>query len=323
MLEQTISRRLSQLSEATRDALAMAAVIGQDVPLDHWSLISGLNDAQLIDIVDEAITAHVLEEQPGGAGLRFSHALVRESMYRSMALPLRRVRQVQVAEALAAMPGSSPHTVAYNFQQARDLRAVEWFVRAGLRARSSEAWLGAAQAFESAAGLLEGNPDRAAEYGWLRFEAGFLQRFTGDPVSIDNLNAAEQTGFEIPDPLLVGLAQYARGAQRSMRGQVRHGLEDTQRGVLAIDSVLETRNVLGTEDQALAVIPSLIEGDVPQARSHAVSEPDSEDSTPRVNQQRGVLISWMSMSVATWMLLRQASRLSRLSCAPLATVTCS
>lgn len=296
LLQQTISRRLSQLSEATRDALAMAAVIGQDVPLEHWSLVSGLNDAQLIDIVEEAISAYVLEERPDGIGLRFSHALVRESMYRSMALPLRRVRHVQVAEALAGIPGSSPHTAAYHFQQAGDLRAVEWFVRAGLRARGSEAWFSAAQAFEAAARLLEGNRDRATEYGWLRFEAGFLQRFSGDPGSIGNLNAAEQTGFQIPDPLLVGLAQYARGAQRAMRGQVRQGLEDTERGVQVIDSVLETRNVIGTEDQALSVIRSIIDDAASEANLNTLPNQDDEASTPRVNQQRGVLINWLSMS---------------------------
>lgn len=296
LLQQAIHQRLSQLTETTRDGLAMAAVIGQDVPIDQWNNVSGLSDAHLVQVVQEAMATHVFEEHPGGTGLRFSHALLRESLYRSIPLPLRRAQHLVVAEALKSLPDANPYTVAHHFQQAGDVQSVEWFVRAGLRARTAAAWFSAAEAFESAAAGLEGNGSRVREYGWLRFEAGFLQRFSGDPRSIDHLDAAEQAGLEVGDPLLVAFSRYARGSRLAMRGVVNHGLHDMARGIAEIDALLDTQPVNGTEEHSLAVIRSILDADRQGGEEQRLVVQGQPETGPRLNQQRGVLINWLGMS---------------------------
>jgi DNA-binding CsgD family transcriptional regulator len=296
LLRHVIGRRLNRLSEETINALQIAAVVGQDVPLVLWSTVNGLSEDQLAQVVDEATAMHILEDLPSGTGVRFSHALVRAAMYESLSLPRRRVWHRRTAETLSEIPGSSPDNVAHHFQEAGDIRAVEWYVRAGLRARRSAAWLSAARSFESAAALLEGDEARASAYGWLRFEAGYLLRFSGDPRSIDHLNASEQLALNVGDPLLLAFSLYIRGSQRCLRGDIRGGLFDIELGIAAIDKLLETQAVTGTELHALAAIRDLVlPGDSGSQWGSMDLEPDSAESPP-MNHQKGVLINWLSMS---------------------------
>ena len=71
---QVIESRVSQLGDAARTALAMAAIIGQEVPLAVWSEVAGLSEEELLDAVERAIEAHVLEadarEQGSGSFTR-------------------------------------------------------------------------------------------------------------------------------------------------------------------------------------------------------------------------------------------------------------
>jgi predicted ATPase len=154
-LSQVIEGRVARLGEEMRQPLAMAAVIGQEVPLDLWARVIGLDEAELLPIIEHAVGAHLLEAEVVGTRVRFAHALTREALYEGILPPRRRVWHRQVGEALVESACPEPDAVAYHFQQAGDSRASEWLVRAGERAQRAYAWLTAAERFAAAAALLE------------------------------------------------------------------------------------------------------------------------------------------------------------------------
>lgn len=100
MLRQVIEGRLQRLGEETQRQLAVAAVIGQEVPFGLWQSVSGTSDDRLAEVIRRALEAHLVEEVPGGERLRFVHALVRETLYRQLLPPFRRTWHRRVGEAL-------------------------------------------------------------------------------------------------------------------------------------------------------------------------------------------------------------------------------
>jgi DNA-binding CsgD family transcriptional regulator len=136
LLRQVIDVRLARLGDDASRLLAVAAVIGQDVPLSIWASVAGVNEDALLSIVERAVEARVLEEVPTGARVRFVHALLREALYEGLLGPRRRAWHRRVAEALAVEELPDPVAVAYHFRQAEDPREVEWLIQAGARARA-------------------------------------------------------------------------------------------------------------------------------------------------------------------------------------------
>ena len=157
-LRQVIDIRVGRLGEETREALTLAAVIGQEVPLDLWRVVAGLDEDVLLEVVERAVDAHVLDATRDGTRVRFVHALSREALYEGVLPPRRRIWHRQVADALIAMSAPDPDAVAYHLRQAGDPRAWEWLVRAGDRAQRAYAWLTAVERCAAAAELLVGVP---------------------------------------------------------------------------------------------------------------------------------------------------------------------
>ncbi|MEA2510529.1 MAG: hypothetical protein QOJ59_16, partial [Thermomicrobiales bacterium] len=81
LLRQVIDGRVARLGEETRKPLAIAAVIGQEVPLALWAEVADVTEEGLFDIVEPAVEARLLEAAPDGTRVRFVHALTREALY--------------------------------------------------------------------------------------------------------------------------------------------------------------------------------------------------------------------------------------------------
>ncbi|HEU5434263.1 MAG TPA: AAA family ATPase, partial [Thermomicrobiales bacterium] len=192
LVRQVIDGRIARLGEETRTPLALAAVIGQEVPLDLWARVAGLTEEATLAIVEQAADARLLDPEPDGARFRFVHALTREALYDGVVAPRRRRWHRQVAEALATQPGVSPDIVADHFQRAGDERAWEWHVRAGERAQRAYAWLTATERFETAAALLEDAPGLDDQRSRLLYRCGRLRRYADTREGIANLAAAER-----------------------------------------------------------------------------------------------------------------------------------
>ena len=176
LLRQVIDARVDRLGEAARGLLVVAAVVGQEVPLDLWQAVSGTDEDTLLAVVETATEARLLTVTNDGRGVRFAHALIREALYEGT-LPLRRrTWHRRTAEALLAMPDPDPDVVAHHFRQAGDARAVEWLGRAAERAFRASAHSSAVERLEAALPLLDAAGTVPGERAWFLFRLARLLR---------------------------------------------------------------------------------------------------------------------------------------------------
>ncbi|MFW6074138.1 MAG: helix-turn-helix transcriptional regulator, partial [Chloroflexota bacterium] len=139
LVEQIVEGRLGRLDATTRELLEMASVIGDAIHLDVWQALSGVDSEQLIKAVRDAERSKLLEESPDGSVLRFSHAIVREVLYKRVVLPQRRLLHRQSAEYMQESPAPNASLIGHHFALAEDPRAVDWLLRAARRANAFHA----------------------------------------------------------------------------------------------------------------------------------------------------------------------------------------
>ncbi len=133
-VKDVVGRRLSRLSADCQAVLSRAAVQGRDFELAVLEGMSNLDPDRLLDLLDEALAAGLVDESDGRAGhYHFSHALVRQALYSELNTT-RRVRlHRQVGEALEALgAGEKPErygALAYHFCEAATSGVGEQAIR--------------------------------------------------------------------------------------------------------------------------------------------------------------------------------------------------
>jgi DNA-binding SARP family transcriptional activator len=85
-VREVIDQRLRHLSDDCKRLLSIASVLGREFRLDALERVSEQPHERLLDLLDEAQAARVVVDIPvGRGGLRFSHALIRDSLYGDLA----------------------------------------------------------------------------------------------------------------------------------------------------------------------------------------------------------------------------------------------
>ncbi|OLD59004.1 MAG: hypothetical protein AUI83_03570 [Armatimonadetes bacterium 13_1_40CM_3_65_7] len=112
-VREVLGRRLSRLSEPCNRMLSLASTMSGGFSFDVLLAVSGEEEAQLLDLLDEALQALVIRERSGaGSGIyEFNHALMRQTLYAELNTP-RRVRlHRQVGEAMERVHAANlePH----------------------------------------------------------------------------------------------------------------------------------------------------------------------------------------------------------------------
>jgi predicted ATPase/DNA-binding SARP family transcriptional activator len=104
-----IRTRLSRLPAATNEVLIVAAVIGREFELSVLAAAHQVDQDGALDLLDAALAAGLVGEDPGQIGrFRFSHALVRDTIYRELSA-LRRARlHARVGRILEAAAKLAP-----------------------------------------------------------------------------------------------------------------------------------------------------------------------------------------------------------------------
>ena len=185
-LQEVVRRRLARLPEQTRAVLAVAAVAGREFPLDLLEAAVQLEQPLLLDVVEAAIVAGLLLEDPADGGLlrlRFSHDLVRQTIYEDLS-GLRRARlHAQMVTALRAAAGTDPLHVARHARAAVPVTgpgaALPHLIDAAEWARGRLAFEQAVQLLDAAAGLVAAMPageERDRQELEVRTRLGFLQQ---------------------------------------------------------------------------------------------------------------------------------------------------
>ncbi len=84
-IRDVVGRRLSRLGKATNELLARAAVLGLEFELAVLRELADLDEDALADALEEAAGAQMVAEMPGGPlRYRFTHALVRSTLYEEL-----------------------------------------------------------------------------------------------------------------------------------------------------------------------------------------------------------------------------------------------
>jgi tetratricopeptide (TPR) repeat protein len=105
-VRETIRRRLRPLDGDCAALLALAAVMGHEFDLACLGRAAGRPVRTIIDALGAAVAAGVVAERPPVLGrYRFSHALIRETVYESLAPAERAELHRRIGEALEALHG--------------------------------------------------------------------------------------------------------------------------------------------------------------------------------------------------------------------------
>jgi predicted ATPase len=181
-VREVIGRRVERLGSDARRALSAAAVIGRDFDLGVLLAVVDLPQPQLLDLLDEAVAASLLQESPERAGrFTFVHALVAHTLYEDLGATRRAMLHRQVAEALEELcseapgerlvaefsevigsAGGSAAILAYHWREAGHLdRTVHYLLMAAERAGRGGAEAEAVTLYNQALALIpEDDADR-------------------------------------------------------------------------------------------------------------------------------------------------------------------
>jgi len=139
-VSQVIWQRLNRLSQECNQALIVASVIGREFGQKQLSwLIDDVSEDHLLEMLEEALAARVIEESPNVAGrFRFTHPFIQETLSQELSLS-RRVRlHARISQALETLHGtvygSHSAEIAYHLSEAVSITGQDKLVRYSLMA---------------------------------------------------------------------------------------------------------------------------------------------------------------------------------------------
>ncbi|GAA2867347.1 hypothetical protein GCM10010517_26910 [Streptosporangium fragile] len=186
-----ITQRVSRLPEDTQTLLRVAAVIGRDVDADVLEAAAGIGGARMMMLLEPAVAIGLLTEVDGGWDYRFSHALVRETLYGGLSRLSRAQIHGRVGEAIENLhPGnleSRLPVLAHHFGMAARVgqaaKATLYASRAAIQAAARLAHDEVVMFWEQALAALDPHePESAASRTTLLIELGRARRVTGDVI---------------------------------------------------------------------------------------------------------------------------------------------
>jgi len=162
-IREVIGRRVARLPERCGRVLGLTSVFGRDFWLPALERLCGVGAGELLDSLDDGIAAGLVATVPGAPGrLRFTHALIRDTLYEAIPAGQRLRLHQQAGQALEAFyqPDLDPHLaeLARHFFEAAAVgeagKAVGYAERAGHRALALLAYEEAARLFRMALAAL-------------------------------------------------------------------------------------------------------------------------------------------------------------------------
>ena len=208
-----VSRRVARQGEETERVLRLAAIIGRDFDLELLARVAEVDEDELLDVLDGAVTAAVLQEVADRPGTyTFTHALVQHTLCDELS-PARQVRaHRRVAEELEALCGDDPadrlgelatHWTAATRPEDLD-KAVDYAQRAGAKALAQLAPDDALRWYGQVLDLLDrpGGADDARR-GSALAGLGEAQRQAGDPAFRETLLEAAALAQRLDDTQLL------------------------------------------------------------------------------------------------------------------------
>jgi predicted ATPase len=162
-VREVIGLRLNRLSEACNQVLTVASVVGREFRLPTLERVTGKPADELLDLLEEAVQARLIQEQDTVGQYRFSHALVQETLYAELSTARRTRLHGQVGDAIEQLQSANltPYLgeLAQHYFQSASAgyanKAIEYSVKAADRAKDQVAWESAAEHYQRALQALD------------------------------------------------------------------------------------------------------------------------------------------------------------------------
>ena len=202
-IREVVGRRVDRLSADANAALPVAAVVGRDFQLEVVARAAGLTEDVVVAGLEEATAARLVEETGVGC-YRFSHALVRSTLYDELSATRRARLHARVAEELERSSPDDVVALAHHFAAATvagDLdKAARYSCAAGELAVEQLAHDAAVVYYAQTLELLE-EAGAARDVRWCEALLGLgeAQLRTGDPAYRDTLFEAAAVATELCD----------------------------------------------------------------------------------------------------------------------------
>ena len=212
-VREVIGRRLDRLSQRCNETLTVASVIGREFTLGQLQPVindpaagpdRAMTEDQLLEVVDEALGARVIEELPSSVGhFQFTHALIQGTLADELSAT-RRVRlHARIAQALEGVygPEADSHAaeLAHHFHEAQTVlgteRLVHYALLGGERALTAYAYEDAQLHFQRGLAAKENAP-LGAETGRLLYGLGRVQVATLSPYELRSAVETLERAFQ-------------------------------------------------------------------------------------------------------------------------------
>ncbi len=164
-VREALGRRLDRLSEEANELLQIAAIAGREFAYTTLTLVEDRDPQQLLEFVEEALRAQVIEETEGAGRYRFTHALMQETLLDELSTTRRVMLHGRVAEALESRWGTRADEfatrLAGHYAESSSLtpehagKAIHYLAEAARQAESKAAWGEAARLYERALNRVE------------------------------------------------------------------------------------------------------------------------------------------------------------------------
>ena len=255
-VHEVLVRRVQRLPEPTQRALRWAAVVGRQFDVDTVARASGIDEDELLDDLDPALSAGLVRDD-GVGRYRFGHALVRDALYAEIP-PTRRARaHARVAAALHGTPGRETEVARHWLSSGPEHAARAWLaaVSAAAVARRLNAYEEAADLLRRALDTMDEDPDSTPRERYdVLMDLATAQRWAGDWAGlVATTEVAIGVARELGDVELLGEAAIStsNGAlwHSGVHGTVNHvvvdALHEALRELPSEDSPLRCRVMLG------------------------------------------------------------------------------
>jgi len=294
-----VGRRLGVLAPVTVEVLRGASVLGRAFRLELLAVLLGMPESEVLDALDEALRARLVEETASGA-YRFSHMLVRTTLYDGMSATRRARAHRRAVEELRAGEdvGLLAHHAALSAPSGEQRReAAEWALEAGEQALAARALADAETWLRSCLVALSSIEDADALVCRALCALGETQRDQGDQGFRDTLARAGDLAWQLKDAELL-----TRAAVADDRGTTLVAPPDPAR-LQRIERALQLVGRQITEPRAL--LTARLVGEVtfagdPERRRHLTL--DAEGMARQLTDRRAVARVWVRTAMAAHML---------------------
>jgi len=238
-----IQSRITTMPEQFQETLRLAAILGREFDYDTLAKASEVSEDALIEVLEAAEHAQLIEEVSGKGGVTFSflHALIPATLEESVHTLRRRKLHRQAAAAIESLRPEDHEALAYHYGEAGDdVKALSYYTQAGEAAARAYANREAESHFRAALNLVKTEAQRApllaqlglAQSHQARFEEA-IETWKSAIGILESSGEAERVAW-----------CYARSARAAWEaGDFPRGLDLAKQGMSAVASAGESAEI--------------------------------------------------------------------------------